>query len=342
MVDENYPLPLKGPMSAKYANYVFSKDEYTQVSSNSPLFAVDCEMCLTTAGKLELTKVCVVNSQLEVVYHTLVKPYNAITNYLTRYSGITSALLQDVETRLEDVQESLRKLLPSDAIWIGQSLNGDLNALQMMHPYVIDTSVIYNITGESRRKTKLKTLSHMFLGETIQDKGVEGHDPKEDAIAAMKLVLLKLEKGYDFGDAITDNVQLNQQEQKTVSTTLLSTFQKSEKKINVVSTSELLETYSKYWKSSEAEEGVQLHTANNAKEAVKKACQLAFESDLNLCHVQMDQQAEASDKVKKMSKWTKKVWSHTSINGMFITVCTGSPVDQRAFLGIALNKANIE
>ena len=55
----------------------------------------------------------------------------------------------------------------------------------MMHPYAIDTSVIYNISGHPRRKTKLKILTHMFLGETIQDKGAGGHDPKEDAIAAM-------------------------------------------------------------------------------------------------------------------------------------------------------------
>ena len=93
--------------------------------------------------------------------------------------------LQDVETRLEDVQQSLKKLLPSDAIWIGQSLNGDLKALQMMHPYVIDTSVIYNITGVPGHKTKLKTLSQMFLGEMIQNKGDKGHSPLEDASAAM-------------------------------------------------------------------------------------------------------------------------------------------------------------
>ena len=105
-------------------------------------------MCLTSIGKLELTKVCVVDSDLNEVYHSFVKPRNPIVNYLTRYSGITPALLQDVETRIEDVQNALKKLLPSDAIWIGQSLNGDLNALQMMHPYVIDTSVIYNITGK--------------------------------------------------------------------------------------------------------------------------------------------------------------------------------------------------
>ena len=38
----------------------------------------------------------------------------------------------------------------------------------MMHPYIIDTSVIFNITGARHRKTKLSLLSYMFLGETIQ------------------------------------------------------------------------------------------------------------------------------------------------------------------------------
>ena len=115
-------------------------------------------MCLTSIGKLGLTKVCVVDSDLNEVYHSFVKPRNPIVNYLTRYSGITPALLQDVETRIEDVQNALKKLLPSDAIWIGQSLNGDLNALQMMHPYVIDTSVIYNITGKMFHPTFHKCI----------------------------------------------------------------------------------------------------------------------------------------------------------------------------------------
>jgi len=59
---------------------------------------------------------------------------------------------------------------------------------KMMHPYVIDTSVIFCITGERRRKSKLSVLSSMFLGEKIQHdrKGSHlGHDPKEDAEAAM-------------------------------------------------------------------------------------------------------------------------------------------------------------
>jgi hypothetical protein len=35
------------------------------------------------------------------------------------------------------VQAALRSLLPPDAILVGQSLNSDLNALKMMHPFVI-------------------------------------------------------------------------------------------------------------------------------------------------------------------------------------------------------------
>ena len=72
-------------MSKRYAKYVFSQEEYKEVNENSPLFAVDCEMCLTNIGKLELTKVCVVDSDLNEVYQSFVKPRNRIVNYLTRF-----------------------------------------------------------------------------------------------------------------------------------------------------------------------------------------------------------------------------------------------------------------
>ena len=42
----------------------------------------------------------------------------------------------------------------------------------------------------------------MFLGEEIQKHGEKGHNPIEDSVAAMKLVNMKLLKGYEFGDVL--------------------------------------------------------------------------------------------------------------------------------------------
>lgn len=50
---------------------------------------------------------------------------------ITRYSGITRKMLKHVHTRIEEVQQRIQQLLPSDAILIGHSLNFDLDALQV-------------------------------------------------------------------------------------------------------------------------------------------------------------------------------------------------------------------
>lgn len=60
-----------------------------------------------------------------------------------------------------------------------------------MHPYVIDTSVIFNISGERWRKPKLQTLALKYLGLEIQS-DAKGHDSAEDSISSLKLVQLKL------------------------------------------------------------------------------------------------------------------------------------------------------
>jgi DNA polymerase III epsilon subunit-like protein len=163
---------------------------------------MDCEMCRTSAQKNEVTRVSVVNEQEEVVFDSLVKPKNPIIDYLTQYSGITKKMLDPVTTSLRSVNKKLRKILPEDAILVGQSLNFDLSAMGLIHPYVIDTSVIYNLSGVRGIKSGLKTLMYEFLGEEIQNKGKAGHCSVEDSAAAMKLVKLKLENGMEYGDRV--------------------------------------------------------------------------------------------------------------------------------------------
>ena len=68
------------------------------------MVAVDCEMCMTTAGKPELARATMVGEGGEVLLDELVLPYNSITDYHTKYSGMTEELLRPVETRLEQVR----------------------------------------------------------------------------------------------------------------------------------------------------------------------------------------------------------------------------------------------
>ena len=162
-------------------------------ASTYPMFSIDCEM-VKVDTVYQLASVSVINEQLECVYHTLVKPDGQITDYLTQFSGIDQSMLADVTTRLEDVQIKLSELLPSKCILIGHSLENDLLSLKLMHPYVIDTSLLFTPNATPRFKISLRQLTKKVLNREIQC-GEKGHSPTEDAVACMELVLKKLEEG---------------------------------------------------------------------------------------------------------------------------------------------------
>lgn len=66
--------------------------------------AMDCEMCQTTEGN-EVTRVTVVDDNKKVLLDSFIKPYNPITDYHTRYSGITEEIMGKCDTRLEQVRK---------------------------------------------------------------------------------------------------------------------------------------------------------------------------------------------------------------------------------------------
>nr|XP_014346055.1 PREDICTED: putative RNA exonuclease NEF-sp isoform X2 [Latimeria chalumnae] len=188
-----------------------------RVTDGSPLFGLDCEMCLTPKGH-ELTRVAVVNSEGTCIMNELVKPENPIFDYLTRYSGITWNILLPVTTRLRDVQVQLKKLLPSDAVLVGHSLENDLTALQMIHPHIIDTSLLF--TRDLGRRFKLKFLAEAVLGKKIQCEAGNGHDPAEDAKAALELAQYFIKQGPQKVAELTLEALLAAERKRGVSQTL--------------------------------------------------------------------------------------------------------------------------
>ncbi|CAG9793865.1 unnamed protein product [Diatraea saccharalis] len=343
LIEENYPIPIKGKLKNAYADYVMTKDEYLPVTVNSPMFGLDCEMCITSAGS-ELTRVSIVNESHETIYESLVKPYNDITDYLTRFSGITKTLLSNVTKRLKDVQDDIRELLPPDAILVGQSLNIDLHALKMMHPYVIDTSLIYNFTGERTRKPKLKTLAKEFLNIDIQT-GKGGHCSVEDSLASLKLVQLKLNKNIEYGDAVHTNRQKYKENiinkiSKTpeLALSIFNHMIAQRKSSLVVGCDDITGDYHSYLSqakesiSSHLRKGkpkkVKLNTVDEVEEVITTLSKASNEYNFAMAHLKLELNHDKdSEQMQTIDEWINKIWNYLCESALLVVVFSGTTND---------------
>ena len=118
---------------------------------------------------------------------------------------MTAAKLDPITTTLSDIQSRLLTLLTPDTIIIGHSLNSDLTALKLTHPFIIDTSLLYPHPRGPPLKSSLKWLAQKYLSREIQKgHGATGHDSVEDARACLDLVRMKCEKGPRWGSIDAD------------------------------------------------------------------------------------------------------------------------------------------
>ncbi|KAJ5183884.1 exonuclease [Penicillium capsulatum] len=187
------------------AGQVFDSEiEQGSMSAGRQVLALDCEMCLTEGGQSELARISILNWDGEVVMDELVKPSRPITDYLTRFSGITEEMLAPVTTTLSDIQQRLLSIVTPRTVLVGHSLDSDLGALKMTHPFIVDTGIIYPHARGPPLKNALRFLTQKFLGKEIQ-KGSHGHDSIEDARAVLDLVKLKCEKGERWGTSDASN-----------------------------------------------------------------------------------------------------------------------------------------
>lgn len=78
-----------------------------------------------------------------------------------------------------------------ETVLIGHSLNNDLHCLRLVHPYIVDSAMLFPLGRGPPALPSLKDLAWKHLHRRVQEtKGgtASGHDPKEDAVAALDLV----------------------------------------------------------------------------------------------------------------------------------------------------------
>ncbi|KAH9611669.1 hypothetical protein KSS87_006539 [Heliosperma pusillum] len=197
----HYPLAYSFP-SHEEEWFVTKFGKKAKGKPSNTLLAVDCEMVLCEDGTEALVKICMVDRDLQIKLHEFVNPDKPVADYRTEITGVSAKDLEGVTFSVKDIQKSMRKLLSRGEILVGHSLSNDLKAMKVDHAIVIDTSFIFNYGGEStRRRPSLNDLCKArlcltVLGYELRKKGAS-HNCVDDACAAMKLVLAKIENGID-------------------------------------------------------------------------------------------------------------------------------------------------
>jgi DNA polymerase III epsilon subunit-like protein len=219
-------------------NFDFSPDfleaEDREIEDRLSLVSIDCEMVLCGEQK-KLARVTLIDKNFEILMDELIKIPETITDYLTKYSGITEAMISEARLDFEETQRKVLTFISKKTILCGHSLENDLFFLKIKHFRVIDTSVIFPHPTQGY-KLSLKHLTFNYLNKTIQKvfENQGTHDSAEDASAALELVYLKVQNGPSFGVKSRSNypdvTEILKNEGKNIKTLKnFQEFQQSEK-----------------------------------------------------------------------------------------------------------------
>lgn len=166
------------------------KSEVTSKHKKPGTFiALDCEFVGTGANgsTSELARVSIVNYFGFPLLDIYVKPQSRVTDFRTRYSGITPKHLKDA-VPFKEAQTKVSDLL-HNRVLVGHGLKNDMRVLLLSHPSssTIDTQILkrYRDSPFIKGRPGLKKLLKSYLNISIQD---GPHDSVEDARSCMLLL----------------------------------------------------------------------------------------------------------------------------------------------------------
>lgn len=164
------------------------------VASPSKYVAIDCEMVGTgPEGRVsELARCSVVSYYCDVLYDKYVLPEQPITDFRSRWSGITPRHMAKA-IPFQVAQKEILKLLKGKVV-VGHAVHNDFQVLKYTHPrsHIRDTTCVpklLNPGGPPKYRVSLKDLALHLLHKKIQV-GHHGHSSVEDAATAMELYRL--------------------------------------------------------------------------------------------------------------------------------------------------------
>jgi len=155
--------------------------------------ALDCEMVGVGPEGQRSSVACVtlIDWHGGLLFHSLIKQTEPITDYRTYISGITEKNLQAATMTLDECREIISQLL-NNRVLVGHALHNDLELLRITHPWwMIRDSATYEPFMKIRHDgflwpRKLKDLTSEKLNREIQIAG-RPHSSYEDALAAFDL-----------------------------------------------------------------------------------------------------------------------------------------------------------
>ncbi|KAJ0691770.1 putative exoribonuclease II transcription factor C2H2 family [Helianthus annuus] len=188
-----------GTMHIPYIEYEALQD-VNYIDKDLKAVAVDCQMvgCGSDGSLDQLARVCLVDEEENIIFHTYVEPQISVTDNRYELTGLTEEHLIDAMP-LRKVQEKISQILYNGEsigkarldggkakLLVGHNLEHDLDCLLMSYPDKLlrDTATYRPLMKTNLVSHSLKYLTKTYLGYDIR---LGTHDTFQDCVSVMRL-----------------------------------------------------------------------------------------------------------------------------------------------------------